>query len=183
MIPTCCYRPPNGAIKWLNSFLENVFKKANTENKFRFVARDFNLNCLYYNKNLEIQTFYNWIFAHGCIPFITKPTRVISKAVSLIGIIFTNFISDTSLKLKKGIIKSDMSGRFSVCVSLCSPSKIHKEYQKITIHKKVIHGTKLMVFKTDLPNVNQNSINHSPETNSKYEKTFLKILSELYEIP
>ena len=41
-IITCCYRPPRGAIKRLNSFLENVFKKANTENKLCFVAGDFN---------------------------------------------------------------------------------------------------------------------------------------------
>ena len=41
-IITCCYRPPSGAIKRLNSFLENVFKKANTENKLCFVAGDFN---------------------------------------------------------------------------------------------------------------------------------------------
>ena len=37
-----------------------------------------------------------------------------------------------------------------------------------------------MVFKTHLRNVNWNSINHSPETNSKYG-TFLKIFSELYK--
>ena len=73
-----------------------------------------------------------------------------------------------------------MSDHFPVFVSLCSPSKIHKEYQKITIHKRVIHDTNLMAFKTDLRNVNWNSINHSPETNSKYE-TFFKILSELYQ--
>ena len=180
MIITLCYRPPSGAIKGLNSFLENVFKKANTENKLCFVAGDFNLNCLDYNKNLEIRTFYNRIFAHGCIPLITKPTRVTSKTVSLIDNIFTNFIFDTSLKLKKGIIKSDVSDHFPVFVSLCSPSKIHKEHQKITIHKRVIHDTNLMAFKTDLRNVNWNSINHSPETNSKYE-TFFKIFSELYE--
>ena len=58
-IITCCYRPASGAIKGLNSFLENVFKKANSENKLCFVAGDFNLNCLDYNKNLEIGTFYN----------------------------------------------------------------------------------------------------------------------------
>ena len=81
---------------------------------------------------------------------------------------------DTSLKLKKAIIKSDMSDHFPVFVSLFSPSKIHNEYQKITIHKRV------MPFKTDLRNGNWNSINHSPETNSKY-KTFFKIFSELYE--
>ena len=158
LIITCCYRPQYGAIKELNSFLENVFKKINTENKLCFVAGDFNLNCLDYNKNLEIRTFYNRIFAHGCIPLITKPTRVTSKIVSLIDNIFTNFIFDTSLKLKKGIIKSDVSDHFPVFISPCSPSKIHKEHQKITIHKRVIHDTNLMAFKTDLCNVNWNSI-------------------------
>ena len=87
---------------------------------------------------------------------------------------------DTSLKLKKGIIKSDVSDHFSVFVSLCSPSKNHKEYQKINIHKRVIHDTNLMAFQTDLRNVNWNSINYSPKTNSKYE-TFFKIFSELYK--
>ena len=101
LIITLCYRLPSGAIKGLNSFLENVFKKANTDNKLCFVAGGCNLNCLDYNKNLEIRTFYNRIFAHGCIPLITKPTRVTSKTVSLIDNIFTNFIFDTSLKLKK----------------------------------------------------------------------------------
>ena len=38
-------------LKDLIAFLENVFKKINTENKLFFVAGDFNLNCLYYNKN------------------------------------------------------------------------------------------------------------------------------------
>ena len=101
-----------------------------------------------------------------------------SKTVSLIDNIFANFIFDTSLKLKKGIIKSDVSDHFPVFVSLCSPSKIHKEHQKITIHEIVIHDTNPMAFKTDLCNVNWNSINHSPGTNSKYE-TFFKIFSEL----
>ena len=181
LLITCCYRRPSGAIKGLNShYLEKVFKKTITENKFYFAVSDFTLNCLDYSENLEIRTFYNRIFAHGCIPLITKPTRVTSKPVSLIDNIFKKFTFDTSLKLKKGIIKSDVSDHFPVFVSLCSPSKIHKEHQKITIHKRVIHDTNLMAFKTDLRNVNWNSINHSPETNSKYE-TFFKIFSELYE--
>ena len=95
MIITCCYRPPSRAIKGLNSFSENIFKKANTENKLCFVAGDFNLNCLDYNKNLEIRTFYNRIFAHGCIPLMMKPTRVTSKIDTLFDNIFANFIFDT----------------------------------------------------------------------------------------
>ena len=180
LIITRCYRPPSGTIKGLNSFLENAFKKTNAENKLCFVAGDFNLNCLGYNKNLEIRTFYHRILARGCIPLITKPTRVTSKTVSLIDNIIANFIFNTSLKLKKGIIKCDVSDHFPVFVSLCSPSKIHKEYQKITFHKRVKRDTNLMAFKTDLCNVNRNSVNYTSETNSKY-KRFLKILSELYE--
>ena len=92
MINTFCYTPPRGAIKGLNSFLENVFKKANTDNKLCFVAGGCNLNCLDYNKNLEIRTFYNQISAHGCIPLITRPNGVTSETVSLIDNIFTNVI-------------------------------------------------------------------------------------------
>ena len=109
MIITWCYRPPWGAVKGLNTFLENVFRKANTEKKLCFAAGDFSLNYLDYNKS----------------------NRVKSKTTSLIDNIFANFIFDTSLKLKKGIIKSDVSDHLPVFV--CSPSKIHKEYQKITI--------------------------------------------------
>ena len=119
------HRPPGGAIKGLNSFLENIFKKANTKNKTCFVAGNFNLNCLDYNKNLELRTFSSQSFAHKCISLMTKSTRVTSKTFSLIDNIFTNFIFDTSLKLKKGIIKSDASDHFTVFVSLFSPLKIH----------------------------------------------------------
>ena len=169
LLITCCYRPPIGAIKGLNSFLENVFKKTYTENKLCFVVCDSNINCLDYNENLKIRTFYNRIFAHGCISLITRPTRVTSKTVSLIDNIFTNFIFDTSLKPKKGIIKSDFPYHFPSFVSLSCGSKMHKENQKINIHKRVMHDTNFMAFKTDLHNFNWNSINHSPETNSKYE--------------
>ena len=124
--------------------------------------------------------FYDRIFAHGCIPLITKPTRVTSKTVSLTDNIFTNLVFDTSLKLKKGIIGSDVSDHFPVFVSISLRSKIHKENQKITIHKRVMYDTNLTAFNKDLRNVNWNSINHSPETNSKY-KAFSKILSELNE--
>ena len=43
-----------------------------------------------------------------------------------------------------------------------------------------MHDTDLMAFMTNLLNVKWNSINHSPETNSKYE-TFFEVFSELYE--
>ena len=53
LLITRCYRSPIGAIKRLHSYLEIVFKKANTENKLCFVVGDFNLNCLDYNENVK----------------------------------------------------------------------------------------------------------------------------------
>ena len=94
LLITCCYRPPCGVIKGLNNYLENILKKVNTENKLCFVVGDFNLNCLDYNENLKIRTFYNRSFEHGCIPLITRPTRVTSKTVYLIDNIFRNFVFD-----------------------------------------------------------------------------------------
>ena len=91
MLITCCYRPTSSAIIGLNSFLEYVFKKANTENKPCFVVDALNLNCLDYNENLEIQTSYNRIFANGYISLITKPNGVTSETVFLIDKIFVNF--------------------------------------------------------------------------------------------
>ena len=146
-LTTCRYRLPSGAIKGPDSFLENAFKKANTKSKLVICCWDFQSKLFEIQRNLEIWTFSNGIFAYGCIPFITKLTRVTSKTVSLIDNIFTNLIFDTSLKLRKGIIKSNVSDHFPVFVSLYSLSKIHKEYQKIAIHKRVMHDTKLMTLK------------------------------------
>ena len=112
-----------GAIKGLNSSLENVFKKANTENKLCFAVGDFNLNFLDYNKNLEIRSFYNRRFLHACIPFIKRPTRVTSKTKSLMNNKSANFIFGTSFKLEKGVINSDVLDHFPVFVSLYPPSK------------------------------------------------------------
>ena len=88
---------------------------------------DFSINCLDYNKDLEIQTFCNRIIANGYILLITSPFRVASKTVSLTDNIFTNSIFDTSLKLKKRIIKSNVSDHVSVFVFVNSSSKIHKK--------------------------------------------------------
>ena len=118
----------NGAIKGLNSLLEIVFKKANTESELCFVAGDFNLDDLHYNKNLDIRTFYNRIFAHGCISLIAKliRLRVTCKTVSLIDKIFTNLIFDTLLKLKKGLVKSVVSHHFRYFFSYV----LHQNFKK-----------------------------------------------------
>ena len=104
--------------------------------------------------------FCTWLHS-----FDKRPTRVTSKTFSLIDNILTHFVFDTLLKLKKGVIKSDVSDHFPVFVSLDSLSKIHKENLEIITHKRVMHCTILTGYKTDLCNINWNSINDSPEAN------------------
>ena len=140
-----------GAIKGLNSSLENVFKKANTENKLCFAVGDFNLN---YNKKLEIRTFYNRRFLHACIPFIKRPTRVTSKTKSLMSNISANFIFGTSFKLEKTVIKSDVRDHFPVFVSLYSPSKnefIYCVYEIIVTRKEIVWKRRNFFYVIFLP--------------------------------
>ena len=63
LIITLCYRPPISAIKGLNSFLENVFKKANTENKLSwwFQSKLFRLQQKFRNLNVLQSNFCTWL--------------------------------------------------------------------------------------------------------------------------
>ena len=68
------------------------------ENKLYFVTVDFNLNCLEFHQSSEIRQFFNNMFEKGAIPLINRPTRVTTSSATLIDNIFTNYVSDTSLK-------------------------------------------------------------------------------------
>ena len=111
------------------SYLEIVFKNGYKESKL-FLVDSFNLNCLDYIDNLEIQTFYNRIFAHDSIPLITRPTRVTSKTVSLIGNIYLQI-------LFWHLIETQKINHFPVFVSLTSSSKIHKEKRRLLFTKEL----------------------------------------------
>ena len=114
----------------IDEVLIDVFKKVNTENKLCFVVGDFNLKLWrlkrkFRNSNDLQSNFGTWLH------LITRPTRVTSKAVSLIDNIFTNFAFDTSLKLKKGIIENDVSDHFPVFFSLILHQKFMKKMKRL----------------------------------------------------
>ena len=178
ILVTCCYRPPSGDVKKFNIHLESVFKKANKDNRIYFILGDFNLNCLEYQTKRQINIFYNRIFEHGCIPLITKPTRITSKTATLIDNILTNTVFDTSMKT--GIIKNNLSDHFPIFVSLKMSSEIRKEKQNISIQKREINEANTRAFKFALANVKWDFLNLEKDTNSKYS-SFLTKFSEIYE--
>ena len=76
------------------------------------------------------------MFAHSCIPLRTKPTRVTSTTVSLIDNIFTKFIFDASLELKKGIIKKDVSTIFLYLFPYVLHQKFIKNIKRLLFIKE-----------------------------------------------
>ena len=74
------------------------------------------------------------MFEKGALPLINRPTRVTTSSAMLIDNIFTNCVFDTSLK--KGIIKTSMSGHFAIFAAIKLSNEKTKK-QKIKI-KKII---------------------------------------------
>ena len=114
---SCCYRPPSGDSENISAFLQNkIIEKSVSEKKMSYITRDFNMNCLKYNKNAKTKHFYDNIFERVAIPIINRPTRISEYSASLTDNILTTDIFTNSLK--KGIIKSDVSDHFPIFFSI-----------------------------------------------------------------
>ena len=108
------YRPPYGKIEPFENFLKKLLFKNKNSSKNYYIARDFNLNMLDYDKDKKVQGFLNLIYQNGVIPTTNKPTRVTRKtAVSIDPIITNSFVENT---FKTAIIKSDVSDHFPICI-------------------------------------------------------------------
>ena len=91
---------------------------------------DFNINILSYASDTYAQSFVNTIFENGCIPLITKPTRVTQSSFSCIDNIITNkFFSD----LVAGPIVEDISDHFPVFYAF--PYELSNHKRKTTYEK------------------------------------------------
>ena len=78
---------------------------------------DMNIDLLKCMTHPKTESYLDNTFAHGCRPFITKPTRLLSHSATLIDHIYTNQISS---KVKIGILISDVSDHFGIftCIKI-----------------------------------------------------------------
>ncbi|XP_065685038.1 uncharacterized protein LOC136097048 [Hydra vulgaris] len=145
---SCCYRPPDGASENLSFFLlQNIIHKGSKENKITFIIGDFNMNCLIYNKDKKIKSFYDEILMAGAVPLINRPTRITKTSTTLIDNIFTTDIYNR--KLKKGIIKTDISDHFPIFLTIHTVSSNNPERQNI-IKKRVFNESNIKSFQYQL---------------------------------
>ena len=89
----CIYRHPNKLnqdYSEFNKYMDVTLSKLVKENKELYVCGDFNIDLLKINEVDTHLTFYTLMNAHGLLPFIIQPTRVVNNQTpSLIDNIFS----------------------------------------------------------------------------------------------
>ena len=73
------YTSPKGLAEAFETFLNDIFNETNKSNKMCYIAGDFNLAVLDYDKCKKIQNFLNLLYQNNMISMINKPTRVTRK--------------------------------------------------------------------------------------------------------
>ena len=83
------------ALDFKNNFknLSPIFETVSKELKQAFLLDDFNINLLNYNDPQQTNGFLDSRASNSFIPYILHPTRITSHSKTLIGNIFSNFIS------------------------------------------------------------------------------------------
>ena len=129
--------------KWeFFEYFELVLERLKESNESFALLGDFNINILSYVSDPIAKYFVNAIFENGCIPLITKPTRVTQSSSSCIDNIITNtFFSH----LVSGPIIDDISDHFPVFYAFPSSQpnptnritfdKVFRDYSKDNIDK------------------------------------------------
>ena len=135
----CVYRHPNKLkqdYSDFNKYMDETLSKLQKENKEVYVCGDFNIDLLKMNEVDSHLEFYNLLNAHGLLPFIIQPTRVVSNQIpSLIDNIFSNNISDA---VQSGNIFLTLSEHFSQFASV--------NRGQIDVKKIVMYGRNLKNF-------------------------------------
>ena len=76
-----------------NNYLSQIFKIVSKERKQFFLLGDFNINLLNYNDHQPINDFLDSLASNSFILYILHPTRITRHPKTLIGNIFSHFIS------------------------------------------------------------------------------------------
>ena len=106
------YRPPNGKIEPLETFLVKLLSSVQNTNKDLHITGDFNLNLLDHERNKKMHNVLNIIYRNHMIPTINKLTRVTGTTATAIDHILT--ISFIDMNFKTAVFKSDFSDQLNL---------------------------------------------------------------------
>ena len=164
----CVYRPPDGNISSFEKSLIKVIFNANKEKKNVFIAGDFNIDALKYNKFKSTKQFFDTMFEKGLFPCIHKPTRITKKSQTIIDNIFSNILNND---FECGIFKTDISDHFPNFLIVRDIRSINSERSiKRSIYKRDLSKQKIESFRKALEETSWNDVTiFNQNTNAAYD--------------
>ena len=115
------YRTPPADVKTFLDLYENTIYKLENLNENYMIAGDYNINLLDYPNDSHVAEFVDLNFQHGCIPLITKPTRIMNSSATCIDNIITNKPRQNTIN---GILMESISDHLPVFhLKHCNPPK------------------------------------------------------------
>ena len=146
------YRSPSSnIIQFLDQYHQKIYQLNRCNEKF-FLFGDFNNDLLKFKENSHIFDFVDLTFEMGCIPLITKPTRIDISSATCIDNIITNNILQSS---KSGIVLLGLSDHFPVFHYI--PALTHDPRPKTSVLKP----TKRNLSMKNIEKLNHNLKNHN----------------------
>lgn len=154
------YRPNTGPLADVNKFvdtLSNLLESIKIDpiykncEDFQLVG-DYNLDLLAYSRFPSATKYVDELLTHGILPLITRPTRIIHRAATILDHISTSFKCDC---YKAGILLSDLSDHFPVFYirEMSDSKKIEKSF---TVRK--INPANKETFKNLLHSIQWDSV-------------------------
>ena len=144
----CVYRHPRRLAKDFddfNKYMDATLDKLVKERKEIYICGDFNIDLLKLNEIDNHMDFYALMTAHGLLPFITQPSRVVEgQTPSLIDNIFSTNISDG---VQSGNIFLTLSEHFSQFASVKRGSI---DVKKITMYGRNMKKFSEEAFRDDV---------------------------------
>ena len=117
IILNVAYRPSDGDID-----VCDIFFKGSVISNNILLARDFNINLLYFEQNIKVQNFINFMFQFGLVPKTNKPKRITIDTISAIDHIVTNAIINKEFKIT--ILTADMFDHFPIIYAFKLKTKL-----------------------------------------------------------
>ena len=106
------------------------------ENKNVIMMGDINIDLLKFSTHNKTNEYLDKTFSQGCMPIITKPTRVTPYSSTLIDHIYINKQTNTT----SGIIRTDIADHFGIFSIIHTKSKTNSknsnEHKTFRAHNK-----------------------------------------------
>ena len=136
---------------------------------------DFNINLLNVATHQQTNDFIDNVIAQGCIPYITKPTRITSTTATLIDHLYSNH---THTEYDSGIIITDMTDHFGIFHLIYGTPTVHNIKYKQTRQLNEYNNLK---FRNILAKADYTFVLSAIDPNEAYNNC-MQIYKSLFEI-